>query len=1045
MKKISLYVVLTFVALTSVNSTIFAQEIIDTFFGNNSGSKFGWSVDLTTNAELLAIGAPESNNIGDLVNTLNDRGAVYVYSKEAEGYELKGQILGGDDQGDIFGWSTAISDNGDLVVGSRFDSDDHTAGGNVKVFHFDEGTSRWVLEQNFPSRQDNEQFGWAVDITDDGEFMIASAVTHSYDPDVANGGVGGIVRVYKQDNNAWSQCSSSIMYPGAGTSVEFGYDVSIRKVTVGAQDVLFAAISAQKEVIDGEARGAVRVYSIDLACNNGWSLVHEPLNGTHFDQWYGESIDLNSSEEGIFLAVGAGKTNTDQLNTAGSVEVYQYTNDAWVQYGTTIFGTQESQRLGHSVSIVRDRLAIGSSQFNEEGGFVNHGKIDVYQFKTDDWKQSLEPLVGPSPNSYLGSSIGFDGTYLLAGAPYNSIVGNNYGMAAIGFSINYVDIDSVESNIQVSGDNQFLGELIVHFNQPVWGDADMTSPASLNNFDVNFSFLANNQMFADAVSITNIDGDPLTGGEEVIKFAIKYVDGLPVSQDEVVITLNQNITLYDAFGFPVRQDLEGMYEFGYLMSVPKVSSPVADQVYTNGSIPVFVQPAINANAHRYTIVEESFDADNPMVVADEFIVMPETSTLVELNNGDYEIQIQALYVANLDNEACAGQVNGKTVINDLAACEVTEGPLSEPTAFTMLSTIVSPIVSSPTDDSYVVDSLHFILDEDVNSNFHHIMIVARDSTASTEQYRYLDRVFPYTGEGLNTTFYWGWQGTFDVYVRNIFVENTEDPECIEDLGFNNGVYEDYYFDRDGCVMTSSEWTGPISIDGYVSLDDFPPYLYLNAQNNEVTTPKVELGYLSYQSQQMNNYEFTNAHRLQVVIDSFNVESPEMVLDTVIFSKTDTLSLDLELGQYEFRAQGLTFIDDGNENCTVREGRTPVELIDITECTLLEGPFTTQKFTRAEAVSSEFNEELPNRYALSQNYPNPFNPSTSVEFSIPEATQVRLDVFNSVGQLVQTLVNEQRSAGQHTVRFNASGLSSGVYLYKITTPNFSMTKKMLLMK
>jgi hypothetical protein len=88
---------------------------------------------------------------------------------------------------------------------------------------------------------------------------------------------------------------------------------------------------------------------------------------------------------------------------------------------------------------------------------------------------------------------------------------------------------------------------------------------------------------------------------------------------------------------------------------------------------------------------------------------------------------------------------------------------------------------------------------------------------------------------------------------------------------------------------------------------------------------------------------------------------------------------------------------------------------------------------------------PDDFSLSQNYPNPFNPSTAIVFQLPKESFVTLKVYNILGVEIATLVNEQKPAGVHKINFDASGLTSGLYIYKISSGNFEQTRKMLLLK
>ncbi len=86
-----------------------------------------------------------------------------------------------------------------------------------------------------------------------------------------------------------------------------------------------------------------------------------------------------------------------------------------------------------------------------------------------------------------------------------------------------------------------------------------------------------------------------------------------------------------------------------------------------------------------------------------------------------------------------------------------------------------------------------------------------------------------------------------------------------------------------------------------------------------------------------------------------------------------------------------------------------------------------------------------RFVLSQNYPNPFNPSTEIKYSIPQSGFVTIKVYNLFGQQVAFLLNKEQEAGSYTIEFNASKLVSGIYMYRLQSDNYSLTKKMILLK
>ena len=108
-------------------------------------------------------------------------------------------------------------------------------------------------------------------------------------------------------------------------------------------------------------------------------------------------------------------------------------------------------------------------------------------------------------------------------------------------------------------------------------------------------------------------------------------------------------------------------------------------------------------------------------------------------------------------------------------------------------------------------------------------------------------------------------------------------------------------------------------------------------------------------------------------------------------------------------------------------------------------FWYQENSIITGVEKKMQNTLPKEYILAQNYPNPFNPSTMINYSMPKTGLVTIKVYNILGKEIATLVNGEKIAGNYSVQFSGSKLSSGVYFYRMQAGSFSQTKKLILLK
>ena len=124
--------------------------------------------------------------------------------------------------------------------------------------------------------------------------------------------------------------------------------------------------------------------------------------------------------------------------------------------------------------------------------------------------------------------------------------------------------------------------------------------------------------------------------------------------------------------------------------------------------------------------------------------------------------------------------------------------------------------------------------------------------------------------------------------------------------------------------------------------------------------------------------------------------------------------------------------------------------DLSPLTDWPGPDSAYVINTLTSIGEQENEQIPYAFDLKQNYPNPFNPSTTIEYSVPKSGNVTLKIYNTLGQLVSTLIDENFKPGEYSYNWNAGNFASGIYYYQVTMEDskgnvLTKSKKLILLK
>lgn len=412
-----------------------------------------------------------------------------------------GNSINGLTEGDVCGWSTAISADGKIVAtGSIFNGGGR---GQVRVFRLSNGVWSQIGSDINGEPGAGNQTGQSVSLSDDGTVL---AIGEPFNNDLGFTSGQGQVRVFRNVNDTWVQIGQDLYgqnaLAGAGTAVDLSADGTT--VALGAPNT---QVSPSTSFI-----GNVEIYQLQ---GNTWVQKGTDINGDGSVIKFGQSVSL--SDDGSIVAIGqTGDPANINVSQLGRVKVYQFVNNQWTQIGNTILGQAERDEFGWKVSLSASGtiLAISSASSNV---------VVVYQLIGNVWTQIGDALLGENTGDRFGYSIGLtkDGSKLVVGARWNSTDGFRRGRGYV-FRNQGGNWQQIDNAIVGIADNDSNG-----FSIAISQDGSRVAIGAINN-DTGGSNAGQVRVFENlSLSTTDFETNTITyfpnPAKDVVHFSSKNI------------------------------------------------------------------------------------------------------------------------------------------------------------------------------------------------------------------------------------------------------------------------------------------------------------------------------------------------------------------------------------------------------------------------------------------------------------------------------------------------------------------------------------------
>jgi hypothetical protein len=336
--------------------------------GEASGDFFGWSVSLSDDGSIAAIGAIFNDGNG------TSSGHVRIYQYQSNMWVLLGQDIDGESTADQSGQSISLSSDGSvLAIGATFNDGNGVSSGHVRIYQYQ--SNSWIqVGQDINGEDSGDESGQSVSMSSDGSIVAVGAINNN-----GSAAFSGHVRVYQNQSGTWVQIGQDI--DGEAVFDESGQSVSL------SSNGSIVAVGAARNDGNGTLSGHVRVYQNQ---SGTWVQIGQDIDGEANGDFSGSSVSLSSN--GNIIAIGA-PGNSDNGSSSGHVRIYQYLSNNWIQIGQDIdgeAGQADSDRLGFSVALSNNGSIVAIGAPGNDGGGTDSGHVRVYDLNAVLSTASLE-------------------------------------------------------------------------------------------------------------------------------------------------------------------------------------------------------------------------------------------------------------------------------------------------------------------------------------------------------------------------------------------------------------------------------------------------------------------------------------------------------------------------------------------------------------------------------------------------------------------------------------------------------------------------------